>query len=114
MKMIIYPVLAVLLLTCCSVQQFSVNTKTQPFENGAGMWGERTQKCGAGGWKLELRKDEDFHLLGINVKKSNVKKMVEELNATSYTIETKSNLIIYFITFGIADYKVVRVIKRLN
>lgn len=40
--------------------------------------------------------------------------MAEELNVNSYTIETKSNLIVEFLTFGIADYKIVKVIKRKN
>ena len=30
----------------------------------------------------------------------------------SYTIETKSNIIIQILTFGLADYKIVKVIKR--
>jgi len=40
--------------------------------------------------------------------------MVEELKATAYTIETKSNLFIQLLTFGIVDYKIVKVIKRVN
>ena len=40
--------------------------------------------------------------------------MVKELNASSYTIETKSNLIIQIPTFGIEDYKIVKLIKREN
>jgi len=103
-----------LLTASCSVQQFAVNTNTQPFERGGKVWGEKTQKCGIDGWKCEFRKDNDLHLLGINANKSNVKKMVEELKATSYTIETKSNLFIQLLTFGIVDYKIVKVIKRVN
>lgn len=101
-----------LLTASCSVQQFAVNTNTKPFEKGGRLWGEKMQKCGINGWKSEFKKDGDLHVLGINVKKSNVKKMAEELNAASYTIETKSNLIVDVITFGIADYKIVKVIKR--
>lgn len=40
--------------------------------------------------------------------------MAEELNATSYTIEIKSNVIVNILTFGMADYKIVKVIKREN
>ena len=76
--------------------------------------GEKTQKCGAGGWKLKYKKDYDLHLLGINIKKSNAKKMAEKLNANSHTIETKSNLFVQLLTFGIDDYKIVKVIKREN
>jgi len=103
-----------LLIAFCSVQQFAVNTNTQPFGRGGKVWGEKTQKCGIDEWKCEFRKDNDLHLLGINANKSNVKKMVEELKATSYTIETKSNLFIQLLTFGIVDYKIVKVIKRVN
>ena len=103
-----------LLASSCSVQQFAVNTNTKPFEKSSKLWGEKTQRCGADSWKLEYKKDYDLHLLSINIKKSNAKKMAKELNANSYTIETKSNLFVQLLTFGIADYKIVKVIKREN
>ena len=103
-----------LLASSCSVQQFALNTNTKPFEKSSKQWGEKTQGCRAGGWKLEYKNDHDLHLLGVNIKKSNAKKMAEELNANSYTIETKSNLFVQLLTFGIADYKIVKVIKREN
>ena len=93
------------LLASCSVQHFAVNTDVQPFQYGGKIFGEKTKG-------KEFRKSGDLHILGINAKKNNTKKLLEELNANSYTIETKSNLIIYFITFGIADYKTVKIIKR--
>lgn len=102
------------MLTSCSVQQFGVNTKVEPFEKGGRVWGERVQKGGKDGWKAEFRKDKDIHIAGINIRKSNTSAMVKELNASHYTIETKSNLIIQCITFGIVDYKIVKVIKRDN
>lgn len=114
LKKIVYGVVLPLLITSCSVQQFAVNTNTKPFEKGGKLWGEKTEKRGPNGWKAEFKKDNDLHLLGINVKKSNVQKMVKDLNATSYTIETKSNLIVQILTLGIADYKIVKVIKREN
>lgn len=101
-------------ISSCSVQQFSVNTKVKPFENGGKVWGERTKKCGDGGWELATAKDKDILILGINVKKSNADKLVKDLQASSYTIETKSNLIVRCITFGMVDYKVVTVIKRTH
>ena len=70
-----------LLASSCSVQQFAVNTNTKLFEKSSKLWGEKTQRCGASGWKLEYKKDYDFHLLIVNIKKSNAKKMAEELNA---------------------------------
>jgi hypothetical protein len=114
MKQLVFGFLATAILSSCSVQQFAVNTETKPFQHGGKVWGEKVEKCGDDGWKLDFRKDKDIHLLGINVKNSDVKAMVNELNATNYTIETKSNLIISFITFGIVDYKIVKVIKRDN
>lgn len=104
--------LALVIMSSCSVQQFAVNTKTIPFQNGGKFWGERIEKSRENGWKSEFKKDKDIHLVGINVRKSNVKGMVEQLNATHYTIETKSNLIVQFLTCGIVDYKIVKVIKR--
>jgi len=101
-------------MSSCSVQQFAINTKNEPFQNGGKVWGERVEKCGENGWKSEFIKDKDIHLIGINIRKSNVDAMVRELNAIHYTIETKSNLIIQFLTFGIVDYKIVKVIKRDN
>lgn len=100
------------LFSSCSVQQFAVNTDVKPFENGGKVWGEKVEKFGKNPWKLAYKKDSDFHLIGISLKQSDVKKMAEELNADSYTIETKSNIIIQILTFGLADYKIVKVIKR--
>lgn len=31
-------------ISSCSVQQFAVNTETQPFENGGKVFGEKTKK----------------------------------------------------------------------
>jgi hypothetical protein len=101
-----------LLLSSCSVQQFAVNTETKPFERGGKVWGEKMEKCGPDGWKSDFRKDYDLHLLGINVRKSNVEILKEELGTNAYTIETKSNIIVQLLTLGIVDYKIVKVIKR--
>lgn len=94
-----------LVLSSCSVQQFGVNTNIQPFENGGKMFGEKTKD-------LTFQKTSDLHLLGINVKESNVEKLVKELDAEKYTIETKSSLWLQILSLGIADHKVVKVIKR--
>lgn len=95
----------VALLSSCSVQQFAVNTQVSPFQNGGKVWGEKTKG-------VEFKKDWDLHLLGINIRNSDAKKMAEELGTKSYTIESKSNILVNIITGGIADYKVVKVIKR--
>ena len=104
----------ILTLFCasCSVQQFAVNTVTEPFENGGELWGEKTEYCGENPWKLPTSTGKDIHVLGINIQKSDTKKMITELDAQHYTIETKSNLIIALLTAGLVDYKIVKVIKR--
>lgn len=102
------------LISSCSVQQFGVNTTTMPFQNGGRVWGEKTEKYGKDSVRLTRKKQNDLHVFGINVKNSDVKKMVDELNAKSYTIETKSNLWLYILTCGIVDSKIVKVIKREN
>lgn len=93
------------LLSACSVQQFPVNTSTIPFQNGGRLWGEKTSG-------LVYTKDWDLHLLGINVRNSDIKKRAEELGADAYTVESKSNILVNIISFGMVDYKVVKVIKR--
>lgn len=105
-------VLALCTLCSCAVQQFAVNTQVQPFERGGRVWGEKMKKCGPEGWTSEFKKDYDLHVLGINVRKSDVARMVTELKTSTYTIETKSNLIVLWLSCGLVDYKVVRVIKR--
>jgi hypothetical protein len=97
----------VLATTSCSVQQFAVNTEVKPFENKGKIFGERTKD-------MEFRKSWDLHLLGINIRKSDVGKLAQEMNATSYTIETKSNLYVDILTCGFLDCKIVKVIKRDN
>ncbi|MGF1924646.1 MAG: hypothetical protein ACQUHE_10745, partial [Bacteroidia bacterium] len=100
------------LVSSCSVQQFAVNTDVKPFQNGGRVWGERVKKGGETPWKLTYKKDSDFHIVGINLKQADAKKMADEMNAVSYTIETKSNIVVEILTFGLADYKIVKVIKR--
>ncbi len=114
MKKIIIGLLTTAIMSSCSVQQFAVNTNTKPFENGGKVWGERIKKRGKNGRKSEFRKDKEIFLIGINVRQSNVSRMVRELDASHYTIETKSNLIFRLLTYGFVDYKIVKVIKRDN
>lgn len=94
-------------ISSCSVQQFGVNTTVEPFGNCGRFTGEDTKA-------LVFKKDKDIHLLGFNVRNSNTQKMAAELNASSYTIETRSNLWVNIVTCGIMDHKVVKVIKRDN
>jgi hypothetical protein len=98
---------ATLLTSACSVQQFAVNTKVQPFEHGGHVFGERTTG-------KEFKRDNDLIVFGFNVKQSNAQRLAQDLDAKYYTIETKSNIWVYIITFGIVDYKIVKVIKRDN
>lgn len=94
-------------LSSCSVQQFAVNTQTKPFQQGGKVFGEKTDS-------LEVARAADWHVIGINVKNSNVDELVQQLDAKAYTIETKSNLWLNLVSLGMVDYKVVTVIKRDN
>lgn len=96
-----------LLLASCSVQQFPVNTHVQPFQNGGKVFGEKTKG-------KEFAKSGDLHVLGYNLINSDSQEMADRLGITSYTIETKSNLLLEILTCGIVDYKVVKIIRREN
>jgi hypothetical protein len=97
--------LVCLSITSCSVQQFAVNTETQPFEKGGKVFGEKTKE-------LTFKKTSDLHVIGINLKESNVKAIVEEMDAEKYTIETKSSLWLRILSLGMVDHKTVKVIER--
>jgi hypothetical protein len=98
-------VLVAMTLASCSVQQFAVNTKTEPFENGGKIFGEKTKD-------LNFKKSGDIHLFGVNLKESNVDELVKEMEVDKYTIETKSNLLLRLISMGVFDYRTVKVIER--
>lgn len=104
-KKVLLGMLVCVSLTSCSVQQFAVNTETQPFENGGKVFGEKTKE-------LTFKKTSDLHLLGINVKESNVEALVRVMDAEKYTIETKSSLWLRILSLGMVDHKTVKVIKR--
>jgi hypothetical protein len=104
-KKVLLGLLVCMSISSCSVQQFAVNTETQPFENGGKVFGEKTKE-------LTFKKTSDLHLLGINVKESNVEALVKDLNTEKYTIETKSSLWLQILSLGMVDYKTVKVIKR--
>lgn len=104
-KKVLFGMLICMSISSCSVQQFAVDTETQPFENGGKVFGEKTKE-------LTFKKTNDLHILGINVKESNVETLVKELNAKKYTIETKSTLWLRILSLGMVDRKTVKVIKR--
>jgi hypothetical protein len=104
-KKVVLGVLVCISITSCSVQQFAVNTETQPFENGGKIFGEKTKN-------LTFKKTSDLHLFGINVKESNVEALVDQMDVEKYTIETKSSLWLRILSLGMVDHKTVKVIKR--
>lgn len=109
-KTIITTAVLVALLSNCSVQQFPVNTKTQPFAHGGNAFGEQTRN-------QNFKKRRDFFVVGINVVHPSTEQMAKDINATAYTIETKANFFTYLVnygTFGVLNYKIVKVIKRDN
>ncbi len=101
------------ILMSCGVQQFQVNTKVEPFENGGRVFGENTRKLKKG---EEYTKSGTMFLIGINVASdSKTSEMAKRINAEHYTIETRSNFLSVLcttFTSGIVGYKVVKVIKR--
>jgi hypothetical protein len=97
--------LLLLAFSACAVQQFPVNTETKPFDNGGKIVGECSKD-------LEYAESYDLHFLGMNVTNSDTGAMARELGASAYTIETKTNVWVKIISFGLLDYKIVKVIKR--
>lgn len=94
-------------LVSCSVQHFNVNTSDSGTHWKA--FGEKTKG-------KEVKRGADFFLLGINISQTDTKYLAEQMKASSYTIETKYNFlgfIVSYLTFGVIDYKVVKVIKRM-
>ena len=102
-----------LALQSCMVEQFSVNTKTESFQNGGKIFGESTK---------DLKKNVDYTrshtlvVIGINVMSDfEINEMEKKIGAEHYTIETKryliGNLCKYF-TGGLVDGRRVTVFKR--
>jgi len=105
----------VLFLSSCQVQQFPVNTKIQPFENGGRVFGES---------KSGLKKGQDYqsygnvYLLGINILNNTpTEELAKSLGAESYTIETKQNVLsitLRLFTSGFVSYTKTTVFKRTH
>lgn len=97
----------------CGVQQFPINTKVEPFQNGGKVFGEKTKDLKPG---EDYTKSGTLFVIGVNVISDyKTNEMAKKINAEHYTIETKSNLLSLFCNYftgGIVDYKVVKVIKR--
>jgi hypothetical protein len=109
-KLVMAVVIVSAAFTSCSVQQFGVNTTVEPFQHGGKVFGEKTKG-------KEFKKKGELFIAGINVLHNDTKKMSEDLKASSYTIETKNNWLswtVSAVSYGLLDYKVVKVIKRNN
>ena len=101
------------LLQSCMVEQFSVNTKTESFQNGGRVFGETTKG---------LKKNQDYtrsttlFVIGINVLSDyEINEMAKKIGAEHYTIESKRYLIGNFckyFTGGLIDGRRVTVFKR--
>lgn len=108
MKCIIIILLVSLFFHSCSVEQFAYNTNVEPFAYGGRLFGEKTKG-------KTIKKSRMIYVLGINCSDIETDRMAELINATSYTVETKHNLASYLIfglTAGIVNHRVVKVIKR--
>ncbi len=102
-----------LVLQSCMVEQFSVNTTTESFQNGGKLFGESTK-----GLKnnVDYTKSTTIFVLGVNIESDyEINEMAKKIGAEHYTIETKryliGNLCRYF-TGSLVDAKRVTVFKR--
>lgn len=113
MKKLLFGLGVLMMLQSCMVEQFSVNTKTESFQNGGRLFGESTKG---------LKKNEDYtrshtlFVIGINaISDYEINEMAKKIGAEHYTIETKryliGNLCRYF-TVGLVDGRRVTIFKR--
>jgi hypothetical protein len=102
-----------IMLQSCMVEQFSVNSKTEAFQNGGRIFGESTKG---------MKKNEDYtrsstlFIVGINVMSDyEVSEMAKKIGAEHYTIETKRDILgnlCRYLTGGLVDGRRVTVFKR--
>jgi hypothetical protein len=100
-------------LQSCMVEQFSVNSKTESFQNGGRIFGESTKG---------MKKNEDYtrsytaFIVGINIMSDyEISEMAKKIGAEHYTIETKRDLLsnlCRYISGGLVDGRKVTVFKR--
>ena len=110
MKKLLAIGLSTLFLTSCGVQQFNVNTDYRHTKDVWTVFGENTRN-------KPVAKGGDFFIIGINVTNTNTRLMAQQLQADSYTVETKVNslsVVLSGITSGVVGYKRIKVIKREN
>jgi hypothetical protein len=104
-RIVILIVVMTVLMMSCQVQKFNVNTN---HPKSGMVFGEKTKG-------KEVAKAGDVFVLGINVTQTDTEAMAKQINADAYTIETKYNLLsglVTVVTFGVVNYKRVKVIKR--
>jgi len=112
-KLLLFGFGFVLVLQSCMVEQFSVNTSTESFQNGGRVFGESKK-----GMKknVDYAKSTTLFVLGVNVLSDyEITEMAKKIGAEHYTIETKRNLVgnlARYLTSTIIDYKRVTVFKR--
>ena len=103
-SILLITVMAIFMMSC-QVQKFNVNTN---HVNNGFVFGEKTKD-------KVVAKAGDVFVIGINVTQTDTEAMAKQINADAYTIETKYNLLSYLVTgvtFGLVQYKRVKVIKR--
>lgn len=106
MKKLFSLLLITALLSSCAVEHFNVNTTNSG--SGWRVFGEHTPKG-------TFKRDYDIMIIGINVSQADTKVMAEALKASSYTIESKYNLVTLFLNYftgGLVSVRTVKVIKR--
>lgn len=106
MKIQLLIIVGAIVLSSCGVQQFHVNSNYSGVSNP--LFGENT-------FRKECIKSGDVFIFGINTTNQDTQEMANLMNADSYTIETKYNVvsvILPSLTFGIIGYKRITVFKR--
>lgn len=107
--------ISIIMVSSCMVEQHSVNTSVQPFQNGGKLFGESTKGMRKG---LDYQSSGTLFVLGINtMSQSETNEMVAQLDAEKYTIQTKNSFlggILRYLSGGLITHKKTTVIKRSN
>lgn len=107
--------ISIIMVSSCMVEQHSVNTSVQPFQNGGRLFGESTKGMQKG---VDYQSSGTLFVVGINtMNDAETNEMVSQLNAEKYTIQTKNSFLggmLQYLSYGLITHKKTTVIKRSN
>jgi hypothetical protein len=116
MKKVYLPISALILvlgMASCMVQQHSINTNVQPFQNGGRLFGESTKGLAK---NTDYKTSHTMYVIGINtLSDSETQEMAKDLGADKYTVETKTSFIgglCSYLTGGLVSGSKTTVFKR--